>query len=64
MWIKLRREGWRVNRKQIYRLYKEEGLCVGRAQLLSTKTLHALHEAPHDIFVNRMPFVLTLNILA
>jgi len=30
IWIKLRREGWRVNRKRIYRLYKEEGLCVGR----------------------------------
>lgn len=30
IWTKLRREGWRVNRKRIYRLYREEGLCVGR----------------------------------
>jgi len=30
IWIKLRREGWLVNRKRIYRLYREEGLCVGR----------------------------------
>ena len=30
IWIKLRREGWMVNRKRIYRLYREEGLCVGR----------------------------------
>jgi len=30
IWIKLRREGWPVNRKRVYRLYKEEGLCVGR----------------------------------
>jgi len=30
IWIKLRREGWAVNRKRVYRLYKEEGLCVGR----------------------------------
>ena len=30
IWVKLRREGWRVNRKRVYRLYKEEGLCVGR----------------------------------
>ena len=30
IWTKLRREGWMVNRKRIYRLYKEEGLCVGR----------------------------------
>ena len=30
IWVKLRREGWPVNRKRIYRLYREEGLCVGR----------------------------------
>ena len=30
VWIKLRREGWSVNRKRVYRLYREEGLCVGR----------------------------------
>ena len=30
IWIKLRREGWPVNRKRVYRLYREEGLCVGR----------------------------------
>ena len=30
IWIKLRREGWAVNRKRVYRLYRDEGLCVGR----------------------------------
>lgn len=30
MWVTLRREGWRVNKKRVYRLYKQEGLCVGR----------------------------------
>ena len=30
IWVKLRREGWAVNRKRAYRLYREEGLCVGR----------------------------------
>lgn len=30
IWIKLRREGWAVNRKRVYQLYREEGLCVGR----------------------------------
>jgi putative transposase len=30
IWVKLRREGWMVNRKRVYRLYREEGLCVGR----------------------------------
>jgi len=28
IWIKLRREGWKVNRKRVYRLYKEEGLAM------------------------------------
>lgn len=28
--VKLRREGWRVNRKRVYRLYRLEGLSVGR----------------------------------
>ena len=30
IWFKLRREGWEVNRKRVYRLYREGGLCVGR----------------------------------
>ena len=30
IWVKLRREGWAVNRKRVYRLYRAEGLCVGR----------------------------------
>ena len=28
LYIMLRREGWRINHKRIYRLYGEEGLCV------------------------------------
>jgi len=30
IWLRLRREGWVVNRKRVNRLYREEGLCVGR----------------------------------
>ena len=30
VWVKLRREGWLVNRKRVYRLYREEKLCVGK----------------------------------
>ncbi len=30
IWVKLRREGWMINRKRVYRLYRQEGLCVGR----------------------------------
>lgn len=30
VWVRLRREGWLVNKKRVHRLYKLEGLCVGR----------------------------------
>jgi transposase InsO family protein len=32
MWALLRREGWRVNRKRIYRLWRKEGLKVPQKQ--------------------------------
>lgn len=28
LWVMLRRDGWRVNRKKVYRIYSEEGLSV------------------------------------
>jgi putative transposase len=28
LWVMLRREGWKVNHKRVYRLYREEGLAV------------------------------------
>lgn len=30
VWASLRREGWRINRKRVYRLWRREGLKVGR----------------------------------
>jgi putative transposase len=30
IYILLRREGWVVNHKRVYRLYREEGLCLRR----------------------------------
>jgi putative transposase len=30
VWVQLRRDGWLVNRKRVYRLYREEGLCMKR----------------------------------
>jgi putative transposase len=32
IWALLRREGWRVNRKRVYRLWKQQGLKVPRQQ--------------------------------
>lgn len=37
VWVKLRREGWPVNRKRVYRLYREEKLCVGKHKPLSSQ---------------------------
>lgn len=31
-WALLRREGWRVNRKRVQRLWRQEGLCVPQVQ--------------------------------
>ena len=30
VYLRLRREGWKVNRKRVYRLYREAGLAVRR----------------------------------
>lgn len=30
LWVMLRRQGWSLNRKRVYRLYREEGLAVRR----------------------------------
>jgi putative transposase len=30
LWVLLRREGWLVNKKLVYRLYREEGLGIRR----------------------------------
>ena len=32
IWARLRREGWRVNRKRVYRLWRQQGLKVPRKQ--------------------------------
>ncbi len=46
VWVTLRREGWRVNKKRVYRLYKQEGLCVGR---------HKPHRGRHRSAATRPP---------
>jgi putative transposase len=32
LWVMLRRQGWGVNRKRVYRVYREEGLAVRRSK--------------------------------
>ena len=48
----LRREGWQVNWKKLYRLYKEEGLTVrkrgGRKRALGTRSPMAIPQGPNQ----------------
>jgi putative transposase len=48
----LRREGWQVNWKKLYRIYKEEGLTVrkrgGRKRALGTRSPMAIPQGPNQ----------------
>ncbi|MBU2486446.1 MAG: IS3 family transposase [Alphaproteobacteria bacterium] len=50
--VLLRREGWQVNWKKLYRLYKEEGLTVrkrgGRKRALGTRSPMAIPQGPNQ----------------
>ena len=50
--VLLRREGWQVNRKKLYRIYKEEGLTVrkrgGRKRALGTRASMAIPQGPNQ----------------
>ena len=50
--ILLKREGWEVNWKKLYRLYREEGLTVrkrgGRKRAMGTRTPMAIPQAPNQ----------------
>jgi putative transposase len=41
--VLLRREGWEVNRKKTYRLYRELGLAVRRVSASASGRLSACH---------------------
>ncbi len=43
--VLLRREGWRVNHKRVYRIYREEGLTVRHRK---RKRRAGIVRAPHD----------------
>lgn len=50
--ILLKREGWRVNWKKLYRIYREEGLTVrkrgGRKRAVGTRTPMAVPQEPNQ----------------
>lgn len=50
--VLLRREGWQVNWKKLYRIYKEEGLTVrkrgGRKRALGTRAPMAIPQGPNQ----------------
>lgn len=50
--ILLKREGWQVNWKKLYRIYREEGLTVrkrgGRKRALGTRTPMAIPQGPNQ----------------
>ncbi|WP_407940893.1 IS3 family transposase [Mesobaculum littorinae] len=52
LYILLRREGWALNWKKLYRIYREEGLTVpkrgGRKRALGTRAPMAIPQAPNQ----------------
>lgn len=50
--VLLMREGWQINRKRVYRLYRQEGLALRlkrrRKQLSAPRVVHLAPEAPND----------------
>ncbi|MFQ5601536.1 MAG: IS3 family transposase [Candidatus Krumholzibacteriia bacterium] len=50
LWVLLRREGWAVNHKKVYRLYREEGLYVRQKRRKKrTSQLRVLPQPPSSI---------------
>ena len=50
--VLLKREGWHMNRKKLYRIYREEGLTVrkrgGRKRAMGTRAPMALPQGPNQ----------------
>jgi putative transposase len=51
IYILLRREGWRDNKKRVYRVYKEEGLNLRSKRPRRSKVSHRLIQVPVRDFV-------------
>jgi putative transposase len=52
IWALLRREGWRVNRKRVHRLYREEGLTLTRKRPKRAKSAVVRTQTPAVQAVN------------
>ena len=56
--ILLKREGWEVNWKKLYRIYREEGLTVrkrgGRKRAVGTRAPMAIPQGPEPAVVTRL----------
>ncbi len=50
--VMLKREGWEVNAKRIYRLYTEEGLIVRTSDARNGLSGSALHKGLHRGLIN------------
>jgi putative transposase len=48
IWMLLRREGWGVNKKRVYRLYREEGLTLARKRRKRHRTAVERVEVPQS----------------
>jgi len=50
--LRAKREGWQVNWKKLYRIYREEGLTVrkrgGRKRAVGTRTPMAIPQGPNQ----------------
>lgn len=62
IWGMLRQEGWRVNRKRVHRLWRQEGLRVPGIQLKRTRLGHSRngilrHRAEHKNHVWALDFI-------
>jgi len=54
IWTLLRREGWGVNKKRVYRLYREEGLPLARKRRKRHRTAVERAEVPRPTGPNQV----------
>ena len=48
LWVLLRREGWLVNKKLVYRLYCEEGIGIRRRKSVQVREARSIAQRAND----------------